>query len=488
MSQTSDIRQLTPVTAPLALRDSGDIDRFNEAAERNLAELKALADDLNADFIPKTNAVSRNVSEVLPVLADVATVSAGIGAVAALAPHAANIDAVAATLDAVNAVGANIADVNLAADNMALIQAAPGHAETAAARAADAAGSALDAAADANGAAVSAAAALISETNAAGSEAEAGFSAAAASESAARAAESAAAAEASEGNASASATAAEAARDRCEELEDILTSGGTAWPVPNSPMRRDEHGRTQVADPESDGDVTTKSYVDAAITAAMPEVFFIGQIMPYHGLLDESGKHPLAGGTARTDWRVCDGEDGTPDLRDRFVVGAGAARPAGTQGGSGTHTHAISGSTNSVSVTASGTVASATISSTSTGSSSVSVSGTVAATTLTTSQMPNHNHIMTHGNTAVAQYTGPYSVVGGGSEHTTPVSFVGGGSSHTHTFSGSGGSHYHSVPATSHGHSFTGGSSSHAHTVTASASEADSVPPYAAVHFIMYVG
>lgn len=37
-------------------------------------------------------------------------------------------------------------------------------------------------------------------------------------------------------------------------------------------------------------------------------------------------------------WALCDGENGTPDLRDRFVLGAGAEHAVGSTGGEETHT------------------------------------------------------------------------------------------------------------------------------------------------------
>lgn len=37
-------------------------------------------------------------------------------------------------------------------------------------------------------------------------------------------------------------------------------------------------------------------------------------------------------------WHLCDGTNGTPDLRDRFVVGAGSTYAVGTTGGEATHT------------------------------------------------------------------------------------------------------------------------------------------------------
>lgn len=56
-----------------------------------------------------------------------------------------------------------------------------------------------------------------------------------------------------------------------------------------------------------------------------------------------------SGSTAPTGWALCDGTNGTPDLRDRFVVGAGGSL-AGPTGGSGSHSHTVSGHTHSVSV------------------------------------------------------------------------------------------------------------------------------------------
>lgn len=40
-----------------------------------------------------------------------------------------------------------------------------------------------------------------------------------------------------------------------------------------------------------------------------------------------------------TGWHLCDGDEGTPNLRDRFIVGAGDTYAVGATGGSLTHTH-----------------------------------------------------------------------------------------------------------------------------------------------------
>jgi len=38
-------------------------------------------------------------------------------------------------------------------------------------------------------------------------------------------------------------------------------------------------------------------------------------------------------------WALCDGTNGTPDLRNEFIIGAGSSYAVGSIGGSSTHTH-----------------------------------------------------------------------------------------------------------------------------------------------------
>lgn len=87
-----------------------------------------------------------------------------------------------------------------------------------------------------------------------------------------------------------------------------------------------------------------------------------GTVIMWYGSIDGSG-YPLMGATPNTNWRVCDGTSGTPDLRERFIVGAGgnnASVPGGAYslsntGGEVTHAltvaemsaHAHAGTTNS---------------------------------------------------------------------------------------------------------------------------------------------
>lgn len=110
---------------------------------------------------------------------------------------------------------------------------------------------------------------------------------------------------------------------------------------------------------------------------------------------------------AREGWILCDGgsdgKDGTvPDLRGRMILGASDEHPAGSSGGSETHSH--------------------------------SISGTVGSTTLSTSQMPSHSHSYSTVN-APGSTWGQGSTQLSRSDRTTGT--TGGSSSHTHSLSGS---------------------------------------------------
>ena len=107
---------------------------------------------------------------------------------------------------------------------------------------------------------------------------------------------------------------------------------------------------------------------------------------------------------AREDWILCDGgSDGkggtVPDLRGRMIRGASDSVPAGSTGGSETHTH--------------------------------SISGTVGETTLTKEQMPSHEHtvmantrhVVAGGSLAVPKYLeGDTGSAGGSQSHTHSLS------------------------------------------------------------------
>lgn len=57
----------------------------------------------------------------------------------------------------------------------------------------------------------------------------------------------------------------------------------------------------------------------------------IGSIVIWHGAIVD-----IPAG-----WHLCDGNEGTPDLQNQFIVCAGDAFDPGDNGGSNTHTHII---------------------------------------------------------------------------------------------------------------------------------------------------
>ena len=58
-----------------------------------------------------------------------------------------------------------------------------------------------------------------------------------------------------------------------------------------------------------------------------------GTILAFSG--NFSGGYPIdkTTGNADTTWHLCDGTNGTPDLRGRFILGASSSHEAGTTGG-----------------------------------------------------------------------------------------------------------------------------------------------------------
>jgi len=151
-------------------------------------------------------------------------------------------------------------------------------------------------------------------------------------------------------------------------------------------------------------------------------------------------------GSIPAGWYLCNGSNGTPDLRDRFIVGAG-------------NTYAVDATGGSTSITATGSV-------------SVSVSGTA----LTEAQMPKHYHQMLGPNfvTTVPQNNqGNTGTFNGGTPDDPGQSYgtwsTGGSaaSGSTSTGTSNGDAHTHSATG-----SFTGNSVTY-------------LPPYYALCYIM---
>lgn len=154
-------------------------------------------------------------------------------------------------------------------------------------------------------------------------------------------------------------------------------------------------------------------------------------------------------------WALCDGLNGTPDLRAKFVYGAGGLTVSpGNSGGSTTHNHLTS-------VEASGSH-----------THSVSIGGTA----LTEAQIPQHRHANGVGNTDATIFvygstsgTAPGETQQNGSTASTMQGWTG--------YSGSGSTHTHTGAVTGGGD----------HTHTLNNPSASSLPPYYALCYIMRV-
>ena len=61
---------------------------------------------------------------------------------------------------------------------------------------------------------------------------------------------------------------------------------------------------------------------------------FIDNVAPNSIMLWNGTKNDIPKG-----WAICNGENGTPDLRDRFILGAGGTEDSGKSGDADKHTH-----------------------------------------------------------------------------------------------------------------------------------------------------
>ena len=165
--------------------------------------------------------------------------------------------------------------------------------------------------------------------------------------------------------------------------------------------------------------------LDVLVSAVLP-----GTVVAFAGSFGgEGNRHPIPLGSSEPDtsWVLCDGgSDGkggtVPNLLGRMILGASDAHPAGSTGGSETHSH--------------------------------SLSGTVGETTLSTEQMPAHGH----------SYTFRASSRDCGYASGSPMFWQNTATANTGN---------------------AGGSQSHTHTLDGASGEADSLPPYYALAYIM---
>jgi len=139
-------------------------------------------------------------------------------------------------------------------------------------------------------------------------------------------------------------------------------------------------------------------------TPTWGDAFVSGMIMLWSG----------STGSIPSGWVLCNGSNSTPDLRDRFVVGAGSTYSVDATGGSAT----------------------------------VTPSGTNAGTALSTAQLPSHAHSSNVFRYSDEAGTNPsaadsgsasgkiFAAGGTGTFNMVSTSSTGSGSTHTHTFTG----------------------------------------------------
>ena len=168
--------------------------------------------------------------------------------------------------------------------------------------------------------------------------------------------------------------------------------------------------------------------LDVLVSAVLP-----GTVVAFAGSFGgEGNRHPIPLGSSEPDtsWVLCDGgSDGkggtVPNLLGRMILGASDAHPAGSTGGSETHSH--------------------------------SLSGTVGDTTLSIEQMTAHAHQWRHVQTWIS-----------GETHADGVTKNG------------------NINGDTHGTTTTvGGSQPHTHTLDGASGEANGLPPYYVLSYVM---
>lgn len=187
---------------------------------------------------------------------------------------------------------------------------------------------------------------------------------------------------------------------------------------------------------------------------------------------------PYWGTTAPPGWRVCDGTNGTPDLRGRFLVGARPGLLVGTALGIETHSFATSTDGNHIHTTD--------VQGWHTHGAWTDVQGwhahggATAGHVLTTSQLPAHTHGLAvwAGSGAAGGGLNSFTGNGLGGVSTDPT---GSNEAHAHGIGGDG-NHAHNIGVN--------GSGDHAHNVYAAGAHAhtisfDNRPPSAVVLWIM---
>ena len=71
-----------------------------------------------------------------------------------------------------------------------------------------------------------------------------------------------------------------------------------------------------------------EAIADNELEASQLSSNLVNSFVPIGGIIMWSGT--IAEAEALTNWKICDGQNGTPDLRDKFVLGVGSSAAAST--------------------------------------------------------------------------------------------------------------------------------------------------------------
>lgn len=207
--------------------------------------------------------------------------------------------------------------------------------------------------------------------------------------------------------------------------------------------------RALVSHTHTSSQITDFTSAVQTVVGAMPQVNWItGMIVIWSGLLTDIGVGDLAG------WALCDGNNGTPNLTDRFIVGAGNAKLPDAKNAmdakavttvDGAHAHTINGTTLTV----------AQIPAHGHGAGTLAGSGTAAAAGQHAHSYVTAGNINGFGNPQIDVNSFHDAVTlntGQAGQHTHPVTVdvtgntanAGGGGSHTH-IEQTAGSHDHDL-------------------------------------------
>lgn len=194
----------------------------------------------------------------------------------------------------------------------------------------------------------------------------------------------------------------------------------------NPPATRDVIGVVRLATPaQADAGADDSAAMTPAMVQRMIDKALHHKIMLWSGAVAD----------IEAGWQLCDGTGGTPDLRDKFVVGAGGGKAVAATGGSPTHAH------------------------------TAAVQGHV----LTVAEMPAHRHLL-----AVPGESGTALAAGNSISRQR-----GPGDGEGYTLNGA--PYEPSIGRSSE----TGGGTAHSHGITIN--PADHLPPYYALAYIMKV-